>query len=920
MKNSILKSVFLLLTAFCAAFATTPTQAQTNYVSWDFTTSISSAAYSTNTTNQNAARSSALTNVTLSTISINGSGVSGTAGNTLHRTTGWPTANAIDIAKYQQYSVTLTAGDTFPNSTATLAISAGTSNVTSGPLSYQIQYGWGASPTFATATNGIVTGLTVASSSNTATIPAPGNTTTTVLTIRLLAYNSGTGTGNIQIYTSALTGSPVLSTNPSISVSPSTLTGFTYVFAGGPSSSQFSNVTGSNLTPASGNLTVSGSTNYEVSSDNTTFGPSATIPYLAGTLASTPFYVRLKAGLGVGNYNAEIIAVSGGGATTKNVTASGSVTGATPPTLTPAPGATVDAPFQVTFPADPTWRTSITGITVGGTTLAGDAYDTTVSGQITFTPSTMSASALLQTSGTKTIVISSTGYNNATVSQILGAGVATKLAITTQPTAPVNNGGNLAIQPVVAIRDQYSNLTTSTANVTATADIGAGTWTLGGGTNPLPAISGTATFTNLNATSAGAVTGATITFTSGSLTLVTSSLFNIPAPVIDYVTMPMAGTPLTQNFDSMATTVNLPLGWRMAASTGTPLWNSASNVVTEQASSGTPATGGTYNWGSSTSERAVGAMTSGTFDSPNNLIVKVRNSTGSTLTSLSVNYSAERYRINTAAASVSFFYSLNGTTWIAITAGDIPTLSFPTGNSAYNFANGTTVSLVGITKAGLSIASGSDFYLRWNLDTTGSSSQGIGIDNVSVTGTSGVAVVSPTVTTGAASAITQSTATLGGNITATGGANATVQGVEVSLTPSFANGTGTPFTNSGSFGTGAYTVSATGLQSNKTYYYHAYATNSAGTSYGTEASFATPAKTLTFSSITSGPTYDIGTNMTSVTVQLIGAPGQNYFIQYSTDLVTWTTDSNATATGGGTFSYPLTLPGNVTKLFFRTAR
>ncbi len=65
--------------------------------------------------------------------------------------------------------------------------------------------------------------------------------------------------------------------------------------------------------------------------------------------------------------------------------------------------------------------------------------------------------------------------------------------------------------------------------------------------------------------------------------------------------------------------------------------------------------------------------------------------------------------------------------------GDIAASSFPTGASAYSFVPLTTVPVSGISIGALSIPPGGSFYLRWNINTTGSSSQGIGIDDVSVT-------------------------------------------------------------------------------------------------------------------------------------------------------------------------------------------
>jgi hypothetical protein len=212
--------------------------------------------------------------------------------------------------------------------------------------------------------------------------------------------------------------------------------------------------------------------------------------------------------------------------------------GSTPPTLTAAGSATVDAPFNVTFPDDATWRAAITSITVGGTPLtAGSAV---TAGQIAFTPSASTPASLLQSSGSKSIVVIATGYSNATVTQSIGVGAATRLGITTQPTAPATNGGALAAQPVVAIQDQYNNTTTSTATITAA--VGAGTWTLGG-TTSAAAVSGTTTYSGLTATSVASVTGATIAFTSAGLTGVTSGTFDIPAPpVAPTVTSPTSAS------------------------------------------------------------------------------------------------------------------------------------------------------------------------------------------------------------------------------------------------------------------------------------------------------------------------------------------------------------------------------------------
>jgi len=101
---------------------------------------------------------------------------------------------------------------------------------------------------------------------------------------------------------------------PTLILDPSVLSGFTYELGEGPSASQSYTLSGSNLSPQSGNITITGSTSFEVSSDNVTFSNSFSLPYSGGTLSPATLYVRLKADLSQGNYLNENITHSGGGA------------------------------------------------------------------------------------------------------------------------------------------------------------------------------------------------------------------------------------------------------------------------------------------------------------------------------------------------------------------------------------------------------------------------------------------------------------------------------------------------------------------------------------------------------------------------------------------------------------------------------
>jgi len=234
--------------------------------------------------------------------------------------------------------------------------------------------------------------------------------------------------------------------------------------------------------------------------------------------------------------------------------------GLTSPTLTAdASSNDVENNIDITFTDDATWRTTPgIAVKIGGSTLIATTDYVLSSGNLQLIPS--GGNPLLTTSGSKSVTVEATGYNTASVTQQINAGVATKLGMKTQPTAPLVNGGALYTQPALYVQDQYGNTTTSTATVVA-AKGDAGTWTLGG-TLSVAAVAGTTTFSGLTATSAAAVTGATISFTSDGLTGVISNSFNIPTP-------PPA-LPLYENFEYTVDTDLTANGWNITGSNSSP--------------------------------------------------------------------------------------------------------------------------------------------------------------------------------------------------------------------------------------------------------------------------------------------------------------------------------------------------------------
>ena len=121
----------------------------------------------------------------------------------------------------------------------------------------------------------------------------------------------------------------------------------------------------------------------------------------------------------------------------------------------------------------------------------------------------------------------------------------------------------------------------------------------------------------------------------------------------------------------------------------------------------------------------------------------------------------------------------------------------------------------------------------------------------------------PTINTTAASLITATTATSGGNITSDGGASVTIRGIcwSTITNPTIANNKTTDGT-----GTGNISSNITGLSPGTTYHIRAYATNSVGTAYGSDITFTTlaiPTLNTTVASLITGTTATTGGYITS---------------------------------------------------------
>lgn len=233
--------------------------------------------------------------------------------------------------------------------------------------------------------------------------------------------------------------------------------------------------------------------------------------------------------------------------------------------------------------------------------------------------------------------------------------------------------------------------------------------------------------------------------------------------------------------------------------------------------------------------------------------------------------------------SVTFRGKLAGVTQFTVvkSSGFVTTYNLPgNGFGLVNFATegGTNNTNVEIDRLEVQLSANYDYFAIDNL--TWSSSIG-----------------APTLTTTAVASIGAATATLGGNVTADGGASVTERGIVWGTTtnPTTANN---KVANGN--GTGSFSQTVTSLPANTQIYVRAYAINSAGTSYGSNINFKTNAVLSAGTSQTNLACYGGSNGTASVSVNGGKAP---YTYLWSPSV-----SSGASASGlvAGTYSCTIT--------------
>jgi uncharacterized protein (TIGR02145 family) len=300
----------------------------------------------------------------------------------------------------------------------------------------------------------------------------------------------------------------------------------------------------------------------------------------------------------------------------------------------------------------------------------------------------------------------------------------------------------------------------------------------------------------------------------------------------------------------------------------------ASSITTNTATSG-----GNITSDGGTSITARGVCWSTTVNPTIALATKTVDGTGtgaftSSITGLTLNttYYVRAYATNSAGTAYGTQQTFTTLTNIpTVTTNAISSITTTTATSGGNITSdgGATITARGIcwsttanptialttktvdgtgigafTSSITGLAANTRYYVR--AYATNSVGTAYGADSVFTT--SGATVA--TLTTTAASIITGTTATCGGNITSDGGVTITARGIcwSTSANPTIALATKTV----DGTGTGVFTSSITGLTANTLYYVRAYATNSVGAAYGTQQTFTTSSAVANLPSVTIG--------------------------------------------------------------------
>jgi hypothetical protein len=326
------------------------------------------------------------------------------------------------------------------------------------------------------------------------------------------------------------------------------------------------------------------------------------------------------------------------------------------------------------------------------------------------------------------------------------------------------------------------------------------------------------------------------------------------------------GTPVVENFTGYTGSATLPTNWTTSG-TGTN-----GNAFT----SGNQTTGTGGGWYGTSNMSYLGSGTA----SNGNATWRLRNNTGSTITSFDVSFVARMWKSGTNSPAVSLTYSTNSTGTVPAAGALTSILTF--NDATTSIATGTTLSQ---TVGSLSIPNGDYIYIRF-IHAGGSSSDNLGWDDVSITCNGGCT----------SAAITTQPSTTVQNLCQSGTATA-LSVVATGTTLTYQWYSNTTATNSGGTPVGTSSASYTPVTTTAgTLYYYCVVTAACGSSVTSNVSGA-----VNVTSVPSAPsgTINISANPSCGAATLTySAPNANIY---------WQTTATGTSTANPTTSSFLSL-------------
>ncbi len=207
---------------------------------------------------------------------------------------------------------------------------------------------------------------------------------------------------------------------------------------------------------------------------------------------------------------------------------------------------------------------------------------------------------------------------------------------------------------------------------------------------------------------------------------------------------------ISENFDGIGTeaTATLPTGWRIDKQLSAPRTVGTFTVATEQTEQtganniASNAKNGIWNFGAGNSnestDRAIGGISTGIDNGTRciNVYLHIRNTGTDDIKGLSITYDIEKYRKgnNAAGFAAQLYYSTDGILWTS--AGEDFYTFFEKDNTTEGYAETPGVSINIKKNLDVTIVSGKDLYLAWNLSvasgTAANGAQALALDNVEI--------------------------------------------------------------------------------------------------------------------------------------------------------------------------------------------